>query len=209
MTPALFDLGDTSPAPAPLRTRPKVTRPKTVDAALHGARSRAAEVVAGLTDGECRHYVSLAEWSTHDLMAELLEMTGPAHLHFATWSMSEDALRQIVGWLDSGKLLSTVALLDWRIKVRRPEAWQLAHHALGTVRAVQCHAKMFVLTGGAFDVAVVGSANLTANPRVEAGVIHADRTIAAFHVDWLTQAAEGGTPWDEAKGGAGPAEPGE
>lgn len=111
--------------------------------------------------------------------------------------MSEDALRQIVGWLNTGKVLSTVALLDWRIKVRRPEAWQLARHALGTVRAVQCHAKMFTLTGGRFDVAVVGSANLTANPRIEAGVIHADSTVAAFHVGWLTEAAAGGSPWED------------
>lgn len=201
MTPPLFDLTDHAPTDEKAKHAEHRSRPKSAKAAglLLRHSSNARDAIAGLERGECRHYVSKAAWSTHHLLGALLELTGPAHLTLATWSIAEDAVVDLIDHRTAGRLTSMDALLDWRVKVRRPKVLQLARGALNTVKVADCHAKVFTLTDTAngFDVVVLGSANLTTNPRVEAGVVHADPAAAEFHRQWIADLIAGGQPFDD------------
>lgn len=207
--PPLFTLDDPPPPQSPERPftpKTRSTKPSKTTVHLAGARSHAVAALADLEPGECRHIVSQADWSTHHLIDAALDLTGPADLHLATWSASEDAIRMLLGWLADGRLRSVTALLDWRVKVRRPEAMQLARANFARLRVANCHAKLFVLSAGAGAheaITIVGSANLTANPRIEAAVAHSSPTVADFHREWLESELAGAKPFDEPDGDPG------
>jgi hypothetical protein len=50
---------------------------------------------------------------------------------------------------------------------------------------VKCHAKLLVVINKDWAVSVTGSANLTKNSRLEAGVISCTPAIANFHKSWI------------------------
>ena len=53
-------------------------------------------------------FVSLGDWSTHDLLFYYLNITGPADVYFTTWSISEFAMRQLYAMVDS-KLITSLS----------------------------------------------------------------------------------------------------
>jgi hypothetical protein len=162
--------------------------------------ARCAEVIGELEHNETIHVVSAAEWSTHDLIAHLVETTGPVDLWFATWSISEDGLRAMLRLREQGKVRSVQALLDWRIKVRKPEVAQLAKAQVDQLRVYSCHAKVYILRNKQWGVSICSSANLTNNPRIEASVITEDRELADWHIAWLKGVLRGAGPFEDDNG---------
>ena len=134
-----------------------------------------------------RHYhlVTDGAWSRHDLMEHLLGFTGPAHVLLATWTMTEEPARKIMLMLDAGEILSLRCLLDKRMQVRMPKVLAYVAHNVD-VRLTINHAKVTVLWNDTWQVAVVGSANCTTNPRIEAEVVAVCRDAAEFHKKWIT-----------------------
>jgi hypothetical protein len=132
-------------------------------------------------------YATAAEWSTHDLIFYLLKFTGPIHLTAATWSVSAKATILLKQALQAKQLLSIRFLVDWRVRVRTPEFIALAREGFGDVRISNCHAKAFVMHNAEWSVSVVGSANFTNNPRIEAGHISTNPEVADFHKNWINQ----------------------
>jgi len=178
-----------------------VVAPK-VEVAMCKARQRLQEVIGEIPPGTSVHYATAGDWSTHDLVLYLAERTGPAHLAIATWSISEPAVRQIIRALGDGRLLSLGLLADWRIQTHCPEAMQLAQASATTCRLTSIHAKVAVLTGRTSQLCIVTSANLTNNPRIEAGVITADAAAAEFHRSWIEAELRNASPFDMAAGHA-------
>jgi len=137
--------------------------------------------------GETTHYATAGDWSNHELLFHILKQTGPAHVALATWSISEDAIRLMLDWYHKKLILSMSALLDWRVKVRRPEVLELLKFNLANTHLylTNCHAKTAVVQNHKWSIAIVGSANFTNNPRIEAGVICCSKTAADFHLSWI------------------------
>lgn len=162
-------------------------------------REIVANVIGNISMGKTIHYVSKGEWSMHDLLFHILSQTGPAHVTFSTWSMSEIAVRQMIDAVESGLLLSLAAALDWRVKVRRPEVLELVRFNFENIRLVNCHAKVAVVQNYKWSVVIVGSANFTNNPRIEAGVITCDKAIADFHKEWIQHEINNGSLFSEEK----------
>ena len=166
----------------------------------HGKRYQTvAQAVGKLKMGESIHYASMGEWSNHELMQYILDQIGPAALYFCTWSVSENAVRSIIKNFTDNIILSLTAVLDWRVKVRRPEVLSLLQFNFAQLRLTSCHAKCFVLENNNYQVAVVGSANFTNNPRIEAGVICCDSQAAGFHKNWIIDEYEKSYPFEEKK----------
>lgn len=143
------------------------------------------------------HYVSHGEWSTHELIMHLLTITGPAHLYFTTWSLKEYPVRLLLEAIEDKRLLSISCILDSRVKARNPEVLQLAKNSFVNCREYDCHAKVFVLETESWMVTMVGSSNMTNNPRVEACVLSTDKAVGHFHKHWITELIKEGTTLDD------------
>ena len=143
------------------------------------------QVFGQLADGQSIHYASLGDWSTHDLLFFLLEQTGPARVYFTTWAISEYAIRQLYGFIEHGLIIELKGIFDYRNGIRKPAELQFLQKITTDIKAAKCHAKVTVIENESWGISVVGSANYTRNPRIEAGVLCCDKTVAAFHRDWI------------------------
>jgi hypothetical protein len=129
------------------------------------------------------HYISDGDWSLHDLIMQLLKEYRPAELFLTTYAIREFSIRQLIMAMDRKELTAINMLLDYRAKVRTPEVYQLANMNVNKICLMAIHAKITVMRSPKGCVTIVGSTNLTSNPRVEAGVISLNPGVAAFYIN--------------------------
>jgi len=195
----LFDLDDVADEVDKVveKTKSKATRTEEkIQMKLSKAADRLEDVIGAVEMGKTTHYVSISEWSMHDVLFHILRQTGPAEVCIATWSVSEIAVRQIFKQMEEGQITRLYALLDWRVKVRRPEVHDLLKFNISDIHVTTCHAKTTVIRNKKWAISIVGSANFTNNPRIEAGVISCDRAAADFHRRWILDAIKGANPFE-------------
>jgi len=150
--------------------------------------------------GNIRHdhdypFASGALWSTHNLLEFLLDQIGSAELVLATWSISTAGADKLLDWKATGRLTKISAIVDWRVQVRTPGVLPLAKQHFTDIRVSSCHAKAFVLRNAEWDLSLVGSANLTNNPRIECGHLSTSREVAAFHAGWIMAEIQNAKPF--------------
>ena len=143
------------------------------------------DIFPSLQKGYDVHLMSYGNWSSHELILYLISQIGPSHLTFSTWSLKEQPVRMILQAIEERKILSVNAILDARVRVRNPEVMALAKNQFTRIREYDCHAKVSVLWGDDWQVTIVGSANMTNNPRVEACVVSTNPDVASFHLKWI------------------------
>ncbi len=143
-------------------------------------------------EGSTVHFVSDGDWSMHDLVTELLHIYSPADVFITTYAIREFAARQLLNAIDRKQILSVTLLLDARAKTRTPEVYQLANNNFNRIRLTEIHAKVTVIRSAKGSVTIVGSANFTSNPRIEAGVICVNDDVANFHINWIEKTCDNG-----------------
>jgi hypothetical protein len=163
------------------------------------ANEKLHQVFGKVFDGQSVHYASLGDWSTHDLLFFLLKQTGPAKVYFTTWAISEYAIRQLYQFIEHGLILELKGIFDYRNGIRKPAELQFLQKITTDIKAAKCHAKVTVIENDHWGISVVGSANYTRNPRIEAGVLCCDKTIAAFHRDWILKELSNTSAFDRSK----------
>jgi len=160
--------------------------------------SKCAEVLGEIQHGETVHIVSMGEWSAEHVICHVAEQIGPCDLLMATWSVSNDAVLRLAQVMEAGHVRSCRALLDWRVKVRRPEALQILRTALLTTDLYlsNCHGKVYLMANDEWAVSWVGSPNLTTNPRIEASVLTEGREVHNFHATWINGCIDRAKPFE-------------
>jgi len=139
----------------------------------------------GLPVSKDIHFISKGDWSTHDLVFHLMKFTGPSELYFTSYSLREYPVRLLLNALDTGMLRSVKCILDSKVKSRLPDVFHLAAHNFAEVKLTECHAKVTVIKNAEHSITIMGSANWTNNPRIEAGFVSMDKALADFHIDWM------------------------
>lgn len=139
----------------------------------------------GLPVSKDIHFISKGDWSTHDLVFHLMKFTGPSELYFTSYSLREYPVRLLLNALDAGMLTSVKCILDSKVKSRLPDVFHLAAHNFAEVKLTECHAKVTVIKNAEHSITIMGSANWTNNPRIEAGFVSMDKALADFHIDWM------------------------
>ncbi len=132
------------------------------------------------------HFVTLGRWSMHDLLFYVLRQTGPADVDVATWSISEDAIRQIVNLHSEGLIKTIRFILDPRVKVRNPKPLQMLS-ANFPFKLAACHAKVTLIRNPDHQISIVSSANMTGNPRIERGSIFPFSDVYKFDKNWIDE----------------------
>lgn len=142
-------------------------------------------VFPGLPVSKDIHFISKGDWSTHDLVFHLMKFTGPSELYFTSYSLREYPVRLLLNALDTGMLTKVKCILDSKVKSRLPDVFHLAAHNFAEVKLTECHAKVTVIKNAEHSITIMGSANWTNNPRIEAGFVSMDKALADFHIDWM------------------------
>ena len=137
--------------------------------------------------GTSVHYVSKGDWSMHDLVMQLLKTMGPSEIYFTTYALRETPVRQLVMGMNSGAITKIKMLVDTRAKIRTPEVFELAKMNFCEIAQINIHAKVCVVKSAKGSVCITGSANWTANPKIEAGVVSMNDELANFHIDWINK----------------------
>lgn len=120
------------------------------------------------------------KWSQHDLLALLCRWSGGGIVYLCTWQISEEAVRILGELKNTGIIKELHCVFDYRIKNRKPKPFQLMQHYADSHVLTQIHAKVFTIVGDN-PIAVVSSANLSKNRRIEAGTLFFDDTIVNFY----------------------------
>jgi hypothetical protein len=158
-------------------------------------KSRLHELVGELKPNEHLHIPSMGTWSMHDMLAFILQQTGPADVWIATWTITEKPVRTLLELMESGAIRQLKALLSERVEAMNPAAHQLARFNL-QVKLAKTHAKSIVVLNDAWGITVGGSANFTRNPRIEKYIISTHRSVAEAERNWLDAVIEGERPFD-------------
>lgn len=150
--------------------------------------------IGQITPDQVRPFFSEGRWSMHDLMLYLLEITGPAKVFLSTFSISEAAIRALLMATEKGMITEIHCLFDHTIKKHKLNLLFFAWNVAGDVTLTANHSKIILIQNDQWKVSVIGSANMTPNPRKEAGVIFT--TVSAFdhYKYYLEKSIEEGFP---------------
>jgi hypothetical protein len=164
-------------------------------------RADLAQLIGPLAHNEHIHIPSLGAWSMHDVLAYVLQQTGPADVWITSWTITEEPVRSIIELMKAGTIRNLKALFSERVEAMNPSAPQLARFNL-QVKLTKIHAKSIVVLNDSWGVTVGGSANFTRNPRIEKYIIATHRELAMHESAWIDAVMEGAEPFraDEREG---------
>ena len=154
------------------------------------------EQIGEIRQNETLHIPTRGTWSSPHLIDHILRQIGPSECYLTSWSVKEQAIRILLGLLDSKQITSLHCLFDERIRVQCPQAHQLAMHNMTRIKLTKIHAKVVVLRNANWGVSIVTSANLTRNPRIERFVVSTHKEVAEYDRAWIDAELQNGTPFD-------------
>lgn len=160
------------------------SHPAPAPGTVMGRKVPVLDFLYQLKKGETIHFVTEGKWSSHEMLARLLEITGAASVRISTYSMTEDPARMLVNYLHTGQISDLKVITDKRFQGQQGAAHQLAIANFPVVLS-DVHAKVMVIRNADWNVVVLGSANFTRNKRTESGVVIENRTAAEFHWNWI------------------------
>ena len=182
---SLFSLNDISKKPMVKTESGSVSVSGPTSCRIGKANAKLQDVFGTIGQDQIMPFVSLGDWSTHDLLFFLLEQTGPASVYFTTWAISEYAIRQLYNLIEKGMILELKGIFDYRNGIRKPAELQFLEKISTEIKPAKCHAKVTVLQNDNWGISIVGSANYTRNPRIEAGVLFTLKNVAVFERNWI------------------------
>lgn len=150
--------------------------------------------IGEIVPGQVKPFFSEGLWSMHDLMLYLLEITGPAKVWLSTFSISEAAIRAILMAIEKGMISEIHCLFDHTIKKHKLSLLYFAWNVMGDITITANHSKIILIENEKWKISVIGSANMTPNPRKEAGVIFSTRETLEHYKLHLVKSIDEGFP---------------
>jgi hypothetical protein len=148
------------------------------------------DVIANVKDRHTVFWVSEGEWSMHQLLLSLLDLTGPADIMISSYAMGEMPARTLATLKSDAVIKKLSIILDDRVDVRTPGSLQLIRSIADEFNLVKTHAKVTLINTAEWKISVIGSANYTDNKRYEAGIITSDQNAFEFNSKWITKALQ-------------------
>ena len=96
-----------------------------------------------------------------DLLAWILDQTGPAHVQMTSFSISEEFLRRIFFIEKEGRIKSLDIVLDFKATNKTLILWPFIEQTVENCYLASNHSKLLLVKGDNMCVAVVMSQNLT------------------------------------------------
>ena len=150
------------------------------------------EVINLLKEKVTQQWVSDGNWSMHQLLLAILDITGPAVVHLSTYALSETPTRHLVQMKDKGLIKDLYCIIDNRVDTRTAATLQIIKSISTDFALVDTHAKVTVVTNDDWTITVNGSANYTQNKRYESGSIFCTPEAANMQLRWIKKALKDG-----------------
>lgn len=150
-------------------------------------RKLLTEKIGLITKDKSVFFKTDGAWSMIDLVGHTLEQSGPAEIHFATWSIGPEAIRNFIHWQEIGTITSIYGVIDEGFRNRKPDLFHQAKAAFASLKFYKSHAKLVIIKSESHQVTIMGSANLTRNPRTETGIIICDQALADANIKWIME----------------------
>jgi len=145
-----------------------------------------------IAPGETIHIWNEGKLHLHQVLEAALQHTGRADAHLCSWSISVPAMKSILRLHTSGLIASIAGVVDFRTRKDHPEAFDMARTLFRSLRVHPCHAKVIVLIGEKMNVSILGSANLTNNPKQERILVSADENVVQWDLKHIHEMLEKG-----------------
>lgn len=182
-----------------LETSAQVTARKTITRPRHRKCLSAikAEELASFFEtlpapGETIHMVSNGRFDYWLLAPRTQELIGhPCTFYGSTWTMNRANVLQLLQLFDTGRFDQIAILTGTYFKKRESAVANTLIEGITSRRqrflAFQNHAKVMLLGCAKSDtwISIEGSANFTANPRLEQNTVTNDRDLYRFHQTWM------------------------
>jgi hypothetical protein len=142
------------------------------------------------------HTISNGSFDYWSVLSCLIDLCpGPVtEAYVSTWTINHNTCKELFEVLDAGKIKKIWLLSGLYFKKREPAVYaRLATGLAERGQRIKCsenHAKVAVLIGNGFTVTMEGSANLTANPRIEQNIVTGSQDVARFHAGWMKEIIE-------------------
>jgi len=128
----------------------------------------AADAIPSLAPGMSQFLLTSGSFSTVDLLAHLLSLTGPAYLDCASWCGSYGTMRAVYEFLSDERLLGFRMLMDGGFEnVRSGFCEWVAKNVGDVIVLAPNHAKFCALYNRSWSLVIETSANLTKSQRCE------------------------------------------
>lgn len=158
-------------------------------------RKTAAELLDRLpAEGEFFHIISNGKfdyWSLIPIMVEMGSIRG-AVLHASTWTLNRPNALEMLAMLDDGRLSKINLLTGTYFKRREAAVYSTIANGLAArgsrIRCLENHDKVAILNFGDSGLIMEGSANFTANPRIEQNIVAQSAELYAHHKNWIEEA---------------------
>lgn len=144
--------------------------------------------------GTAYHLISNGKYDFWTWIPVLIEMMGHADAFYgSTWTLNRQACTELLDLFDQAKIRKISMLTGLYFKRRETAVYAKLMTGLTDRRqryiCLENHAKVTLLANHQTGdyLTVEGSANYTANPRIEQYVICNDRTIYDFHRAWMEE----------------------
>lgn len=161
---------------------------------LYLKKEKADEVMNELPEqGESIHIVSNGSFDYFTLIPLALKMMGDkiGDFYFSTWTLNNSNSEAILKLYDDKKVKSVNCLVGLYFKKRETAVYNMLYDGLKSrgqrIFSNENHSKVTLLENGFDYIVICGSANFTANPRVEQFTIHNSQELFNFHKEWMDQ----------------------
>lgn len=132
-------------------------------------------------------FYSEGEFSMHELIEHVLKhYNQPAIVTLSSFSITEEAVRTIVNLRDEGLIHTISCLFDNSVKHHKLRLLFFGLNVIDHVYLTENHSKIVLFQFVDHLVAVIGSANLNKNRKIESGLIINDEAVFNFFYNKLT-----------------------
>ena len=162
-------------------------------------KKRVEEVVTDLPrQGESMHIVSNGSFDYSTLVPRIIDLSLAdycSEYYFSTWTMSHDHVLQIIDLFNNGYIKQVTALTGEYFRTRESATYSILANwcEVNGQRhfANKNHSKVTLLKMGNEYFTIEGSANYTANPRIEQFVLSNHKELYYFHREWMEMLLNG------------------
>ena len=140
--------------------------------------------------GETLHIVSNGSFDYWNFVPVILQMLDrPAVFYGSTWTMNRSNVLQLLSLYDQKKLSTVTMFSGLYFKRREPAVYAtLASGLIDRGQRFLCfenHTKIMLIGAPPDWIVLEGSANFTANPRLEQNTVTNDEELFHFHQEWM------------------------
>jgi len=148
-------------------------------------------------DGETMHIVSNGKFDYYSFVKVVANRMGTVDKFYgSTWTMNRDNVRDLLERFDRGQIKQITIFTGTYFKRRETSVYATVLNGLvergQRFLCFKNHAKVMLFEGNGAYYVCEGSANFTANPRLEQNILVRSKELYEFHQRWMEEMIKGG-----------------